>query len=350
MKMTINRHNFEAYLLDYLEGNLDPLLVADLMAFMAENPELENTIAAYNKNIKLSEIVEYIDKSPLKKGFSDISVVTQDNFDEFCIAASENLLEEKDMTRLMEYIQQHPWKQNDYALYQRLKLQSDRSLVYPGKHQLKKPTRFPFQLRYMYYVAGIAASIALLFMIMIRKPNDAVYSDNKPANIHRPDFAVQQPPANSHKRADKQIPGSVTSKNKLPVEITEFHADEKEDFINRKQVDVSLSPQKPIVAFFVENNQEPPRMFEHLAPGSGMLNTSRSVNQVMDEQTEFFSGSYIGKLIGKIDFWKAAESAIEGFNQLTEAHLSLERKMNESGNLTVLLETENYAISGTKIK
>ncbi|HEX2394613.1 MAG TPA: hypothetical protein VHI78_04665, partial [Bacteroidales bacterium] len=42
--MTINRNNFEEYLLDYLEGNLDPLLTAELMAFIAENPRYEKFV------------------------------------------------------------------------------------------------------------------------------------------------------------------------------------------------------------------------------------------------------------------------------------------------------------------
>ena len=70
--MTINRNNFEAYLLDYLEGNLNPLLTADLMAFLAENPEFEKYIPDYDSSLSLSAMQPYPQKNQLKKELSDL--------------------------------------------------------------------------------------------------------------------------------------------------------------------------------------------------------------------------------------------------------------------------------------
>jgi len=65
--MTVNKNNFEEYMLDYLEGNLDPLLAADLMAFLAENPEYEKYLPEYDPNFSLAGSCEYPQKNLLKK-------------------------------------------------------------------------------------------------------------------------------------------------------------------------------------------------------------------------------------------------------------------------------------------
>ncbi len=101
--MTIHKGNIEAYLLDYLEGNLDALLTAELMAFLSENPEYEKWIPEYDGHICLEAGPVFEDKPFLKKDFKDVPLINEHNFDEFCIASAEGLLEEKDRTRLDEY-------------------------------------------------------------------------------------------------------------------------------------------------------------------------------------------------------------------------------------------------------
>jgi hypothetical protein len=100
--MTIHKGNIEAYLLDYLEGNLDALLTAELMAFLSENPEYESWIPEYDGHICLETGVEFDNKRMLRKNFRDVPLINEQNFDEFCIASEEGLLEEKDRARLNE--------------------------------------------------------------------------------------------------------------------------------------------------------------------------------------------------------------------------------------------------------
>ena len=38
--MKITRSNYESWFLDYLEGNLDPLLNAEFQSFLKQNPDL----------------------------------------------------------------------------------------------------------------------------------------------------------------------------------------------------------------------------------------------------------------------------------------------------------------------
>src|SRR5512145_2917276 len=128
--MTINRNNFEAYLLDYIEGNLDPLLSADLMAFLAENPEFEKYLPDYDSTISLSGTHEYTRKNFLKKDFADVPELTPQNFEEFCIAACEGLLSDADMNRLTTFIDGNQERQQTLDLYRNLKLHPDTTVIF----------------------------------------------------------------------------------------------------------------------------------------------------------------------------------------------------------------------------
>jgi hypothetical protein len=56
-------------------------------------------------------------------------------------------------------------------------------------------------------------------------------------------------------------------------------------------------------------------------------------------------------LAKRLNFWNAAETAISGFNYLTETQLSLSKTTDENGKLTGLaFGTQQYIISGNKIK
>ena len=193
--MTINRNNFEAYLLDYLEGNLDPLLTADLMAFLAENPEFEKYIPDYDTRISLSDTQSIHQKSQLKKGFHGPSGSNCREISmSFALPPAKDLLVENDVTRLSDYISLHPEKQRDLDLFRKAKLQPDMTVRYSGKNQLKKK-QGSVNLRYLYYALGIAASVALLFLLVLRKPAGSVYTETIPVNSGKMENAVRQPDA-----------------------------------------------------------------------------------------------------------------------------------------------------------
>ena len=45
--MNINKNNYEAFFLDYHEGNLSPQQVADLLLFIEQHPELEEEFESF---------------------------------------------------------------------------------------------------------------------------------------------------------------------------------------------------------------------------------------------------------------------------------------------------------------
>jgi hypothetical protein len=347
--MTINLNNFEAYMLDYLEGNLDPLLSAELMAFLAENPAFEKYLPEYDSRISFSGTHGYPLKNNLKKDFADIPEITPENFDEFCIAACEGLLGDRDMARISVYIAHYRERQNNLDLFRKLKLQPDFAVVYTRKSQLKKSIAQHQKLRYLYLTVGLAASMALLIMLAVRKQPATDYRVTLPV-IKAGSENTLHPVSSDHpdriiaaKKASAPVdnnPSRQASKN-ASLALVELLVPGREG--------TTLNSLEPITKTILISIPEPrtvedPLIITH--PGHPVLAKTEA-----GKQSDSFTDSFLGSLIAKVNFWKTAKTAIQGFNYLTEAQLSIDKTTDENGRLTRLqVGMENYAISGNKIK
>jgi hypothetical protein len=346
--MTINKNNFEAYLLDYLEGNLDPLLTADLMAFLTENPEFEKYIPDYDCSLSLSGTQLYTQKDQLKKEIADLPEITPGNFDEFCIASCENLLDERNFTRLSDYISLHPEKQRDLDLYRKAKLQPDTALQYSGKNRLRKNTGNAAR-RYLYYAVGIAASVILLFLLVFRKPAEPVYTETLPVNSGQSEYTVQPPDALPVPSDTQQNILPATDGNrqrKSPARLSQASSKVEGSPFTGFILPV-LTKLEPVSVNQLLSSPQPPPVAQHLVPVNRI---HQNPEQPRFYPADSFSDTRIGQLLSRIDFWKTAETAISGFNYLTESKISVDRTTDENGKLTsFLIQGESYAING-KIK
>lgn len=317
--MTININNFEAYLLDYLEGNLDPLLTADLMAFLAENPDYESYLPEYDGNLSLSQTLVCPQKNNLKKEFADVPEITPDNFDEFCIASCEGLLDKGQDSRLSDYISRHPDKQRDLDLYRLLKLQVDPALQFTDKERLKKNRLLPFGRNYVYYALGLAASFTLILLLVTHEPAGRVYTESIPVRSVQP-VDIPYPVPRMKEVRQKQV----------AVVVTPLPATERVSSVTVPALGV-LEPKSYVQ---ITSVVEPPGISDHLADAAQDIPRQEPVHNVLSDQPE---RSRFVTLLSRLDFWKAAEKAISGFNYLTEAQLSMEKTTTKDGRFSGLL-------------
>ncbi|MCC6837504.1 MAG: hypothetical protein IT234_03090 [Bacteroidia bacterium] len=140
--MNINKHNYEAFFLDYHEGNLAPQEVAELLLFLEQHPELKEEFESF-ENFSLTEDemnIQFKNKSELKKE------ITPENIDEFLVKKVEGELLPTENDILEKYIKQHPHFQKDLELYKRARVSSDHSIVFDKKTDLKMiPSLLPYQ-------------------------------------------------------------------------------------------------------------------------------------------------------------------------------------------------------------
>src|SRR6218665_1280814 len=130
--MNINKHNYEAFFLDYHEGNLTPQQVAELLLFVEQHPELKEAFESF-ENISLEdfELPSFEFKAGLKKE------ITEENKDTYFIGAVENTLTPAEQQLLDNFLKQHPRFLPELALYKKTKLSADPAIVFEDKATLK---------------------------------------------------------------------------------------------------------------------------------------------------------------------------------------------------------------------
>lgn len=175
MSVEINKSNYEAFYLDYLEGNLHGEALAAFEAFMAENPELAIEDTDFVSLITPEETMDPVEKLAMKRTV-DISALSLETVDYFLIARTEGLLSAEEDAQLENWLSANAYYRNDAKLYALTQLQADPQEVFTGKAALKrKPARvIPL------WVTGlsIAAGLALLITVSIPKGTEPANGDN----------------------------------------------------------------------------------------------------------------------------------------------------------------------------
>ena len=86
--MAIDRHNYEVYLIDYLDGNLPPDQVELLMVFLKNNPDIQEEFEGIKDAVLVNNDEQFPNKPLLKKNKSSIAGI-ETELDYLCIASIE---------------------------------------------------------------------------------------------------------------------------------------------------------------------------------------------------------------------------------------------------------------------
>ena len=135
--MKINRINYELYFVAYLDNNLSRGDMLELMAFLAQNPDLEEELNLV-KDIKLEpETICFDAKNSLKKKNEEIEI-SKEKFDELCIGKIENTLNKQEKILLEKHIKLNPELEKEFKLFELTILQPDLSVEFTSKESLKR--------------------------------------------------------------------------------------------------------------------------------------------------------------------------------------------------------------------
>jgi hypothetical protein len=160
--MIPDRTNYEIWLLDHLDGNLNPRQVEHLMSFLDENPDLKEKCSEFIQyNIKPDDI-SFRHKNRLKKSVSDIS---ESQFEYLCVASLENDLSDQHHKELREIIAGRPEKRKTYELIQKLKLVAP-EVKYRKKSRLRKLTAIQQIARYTAIGLSAAATVSIVISLL----------------------------------------------------------------------------------------------------------------------------------------------------------------------------------------
>ncbi|MBC7696110.1 MAG: hypothetical protein H7141_11760 [Burkholderiales bacterium] len=152
----IDIYNYEAYLLDFSEGNLGGELQMELELFLIQHPELNVDLSEVSLVELDKEEICFPKKNNLKKSESDlISEIQFISYIENQIPLDEGLIIEKSCAS-------NPSLTTELSLYQQTISRADLSITYSDKNKLK---RRPGIIWFDFSIVQYASAACVLFLI-----------------------------------------------------------------------------------------------------------------------------------------------------------------------------------------
>jgi hypothetical protein len=233
----ITKNNYEAYLLDYVEENLPPELVAEFMLFFEKNPELKEELDEFELHelVPLEIVLE--DRVSLKKGDKSVAL---DNYEELIIAEIENENTTKISKELHSFLAKNPNKQADFITYKKTKLEAPVA-IFDDKKSLKKKERKVVQMYWWYNSAAAAVIILFLLNVFTNSEQEKLPIANK-EEIILPEIDNKEEIFPNELAVDENKVTVVKEKNSIkdqkPKQIIKESSD---NFVPEKKKEVVLS-------------------------------------------------------------------------------------------------------------
>jgi hypothetical protein len=152
----IDIHNYEAYLLDFSEGNLSDEGQMELELFLIQHPELEINLDELSVMPLQKEVISFADKANLKRTPSDLVSETQ------FIAYIENQFTKEERLEIEKSCVANPSLSKELELYNNTIVKADESIIFENKKSLK---RKPKVIWFSFSAAQYAAAACIIFLI-----------------------------------------------------------------------------------------------------------------------------------------------------------------------------------------
>jgi hypothetical protein len=132
--MKINRNNYEAFFLDYHEGNLSDELKQELFSFLAVNPDLKEEFENFEIiSLNPKPDIKFFDKNSLKK-----NIITSYNYKTWFVAYLENDLKESERREVEQFVEKNPGYTPELEILKQTHILPDFNIRFENKSSLKK--------------------------------------------------------------------------------------------------------------------------------------------------------------------------------------------------------------------
>lgn len=157
----ISIFNYEAFYLDFLEGNLNEADTLLLMNFLESNPDLKVDMdGEFNSFQEESVVLDDFSKLMLKSDVEEV-LITSENVNYFIVAQTEGILDEEKSSELAFFIKGNSVLEKESKLAGLVLFQPDAEIVFADKASLKQKRRIV--VLWPYAAAIAAASVVLFF-------------------------------------------------------------------------------------------------------------------------------------------------------------------------------------------
>jgi hypothetical protein len=344
--MEISRLNYEIWLIDLLDGNLNDCQAEQLQLFLNQNPDLEEEYTELNSLILKPSKNSFTQKDQLIKSISDLS---GPQFDYLCIACHENDLDTEQKTELKEIIGKDPEKKRAFELIQKMRL-SPENVRYEHKKNLIRLTPVQKVIRLSVIGLTIAASVAMIILINVLIPLNQKSKLNSTAHNILADSTLFKP-----------FDATVLEKKALnEIPVIEKQKKENQIDIARKNNSLTTQPD-PVLSIPVDSlvrsadtREIPvtkvPAFTEIILKEKIISNTLVAFNSKLippaydDEQSKlskFIAKTFREKILketvtkdGPLKAYEIAEAGVSGLNKLLGWEMALDEKIDENGELS----------------
>jgi len=262
--MNINRHNYETFFLDHLEGRLSPEQEIELMEFLSLNPDLAAELTGYESVHLEKEKIVFPEKSDIKKNKGELTPV------EKLIALMEGDLTPQETIELKKKIQSDKYLLAQSELISKTKLIPDSQIRFPNKNKLKRRGKVIYMWRY----AAVAAAAIVIIGLTIMFRNVPYKKQNQVAEQKSTPALPPVTPSASSSTPEKQ---EVLVENKKPVlHPSPKKSVEKEKASSQPEQIIPVSPIASNEINSVENSQstvEPVQAAASAQPVASAQNT-----------------------------------------------------------------------------
>ena len=313
---TINIHNYEAYLLDYLENNLSDNQQIELLVFLEEHPELNIELNDLSNNpLVCDDSIVFENKNKLK----------QIAIESLMIAEMEGVSSENDSKELKELLALQPILQKDFDLYKKTVLIPSK-IVFLDKESLRKEK--PARLIY-WWISSAAALILALFILKIFSTSE-INDTEQLVEVVVEDSILNQTteilPSNSDYENNQTTDVATTTLTNEKKEKRQINLQEKKSFVVAEELPLEEMLLINETAIIDTNNRE----FIIIEPYLEEDNLANFISiEPIDEATLNEINQFNTKKNETSLFWVLAE-------KITQERVTLAKQTDEKGKLQVL--------------
>jgi len=355
--MEINRHNYEAYLLDQLEGRLSVEDQQLLQNFLLLNPDCAGDLEEIEPWVLEVGEHSFQNKGRLMKELPNASSeLSESNFDLFCIARMEGDLssQQEDAHRAM--VSAEDLKDRHWREWQETKLKPE-EVLFKGKDKLKHEDR-PKRSLIWISVISTAAAIALL-LVLFRSGTDLPQTEQaQEVSGEAADIPVQRDVQydvqddvqdDVQEIAQEEIQAMLAARPEEPARREQELPADSEPLMTVIPQEVlktgSLAGSVNLINASSLVGEVVPDRIEtlHIPPGKVHL-SSLTVGQIHDMDLQEVIGDYAQSK--DISLFSIASAGIKGFNKLAGSDISLLASRNEEGEVSgIRLRGKRFSFS-----
>lgn len=317
-KITVD--NYEAFFLDYIEGNLDEATKLELESFLLLYPHLKDELdQAYAFQLTPKAII-YDGKDALKKFQFENMPLNRATFADFCIAAYEGLLSENKKEELAIFMQADGTLLKEYITYGKTILKPE-MILYPAKDKLYREVPV-VKFRTVYIWGSVAAGLALLIGIYTSFFNERTIEQPRLVQQISPPDKLSEPKIDAGQEVAVTPAVEMAKPNRSVVIKAEnpspTNSADEEIFIEEPQIEIQLIEEPELASVAIKE----PLVYVNADTLFDSAKTIEPASNLNNDE------------VGKHKLLALVEEGVEKINKVTQSdNLALAHKTSPSGKI-----------------